>query len=217
MTNKNRMPNLTRQLPKVKSDGSNVSRLLAPVSTSTTSKAASGTGTRPGASRDTTTAAISSSGPKVTAINFGKAPSSATKSTVSAGTNWGGVLKNVASGGIGSAFGGGLLSAIGGLGGLVSGIAGLFGGSKAPTPLTAFQLPTAEQQTASISRNAGGPQLGIAGNSITGAAVGGVYGNSHNQASVGTAVSGSQSQQVAQAVKQALLTSSSLNDVIAEI
>ncbi len=216
MSNRNRISSLAGQLSKVKSDGGSLSRLLAPVSTSTAAKALSGTGNaRPGSAGATKASAITSAGPRTTGINFGKAPNSATKSTISGGTNWTSLLKNVGSGGVASAFGGGLLSAIGGLGGLVSGIAGLFGGSKPPTPLTAFQLPTAEQQTVSLNRNGGGSQLAIGGSPATSTGTAGIYGSSRSMGTI--AAGGSQSQQVAQAVKQALLTSSSLNDVIAEI
>ncbi|HEX4163880.1 MAG TPA: hypothetical protein VHZ55_00265 [Bryobacteraceae bacterium] len=218
MSNKNQMTSLVGQLSQVKSDGRSVSRLLTKVDTSTGSKAASGNGSaRPGASHDVRTASITSNGLKTSGLNFGNAPTSATQSAVS-GSQLSGLLKNVASGGVAGAFGGGgLLSAVSGLGGLVSSIASLFGGSKTPQPLTAFVLPTVQAQTASVSRSQSGSQLMTGGSLAANSAIKGIYGSSQTSASSATVSSGSQPQQVVQAVKQALLTSSSLNDVVAEI
>lgn len=118
-----------------------------------------------------------------------------------------GLLGNAAGGGgIASAFGGGL-SSIAGLGGLVSGLLGLFGGGKTqPPPLVRFQLPAAQEGNISINGTQSSSQ---------------VYG-SNLQASTSTAetkapVQSTSSQQIVQTVKEALLNSSSLNDVIAEI
>jgi hypothetical protein len=124
-----------------------------------------------------------------TGMSFGR-PSS-TKLPASTGTDWGKLLEQAASGGIASAFG---LGSVSGLGSLVSGIASLFGGGKKTlAPLQEFQLPAAQNQTITIGANG----------------------------SSGTATSSQsiqdQSAQIAQAVKTALLQSSSLNDVIAEI
>lgn len=102
---------------------------------------------------------------------------------------------------------------LGGVGSLVSGITGLFGGggaSNAPPPLALFSLPTSQSQAVPVNSKA---QSGSTP-SFGGAA--------QSPYSVGAAADHQeayqlQSAQIAQAVKHALLNSSSLNDVIAEI
>jgi hypothetical protein len=89
-------------------------------------------------------------------------------------------------------FGGGIAS-------LFSGLASLFGSGKtAPPALAAYQLPTSQDQTISTGSTVATP---------------GVYGGPL----ASTPFSSQSSGQVVQAVKQALLNSSSLNDVIAEL
>jgi hypothetical protein len=90
------------------------------------------------------------------------------------------------------------LADLGGLGSILSGISKLFGGgsdAKTPPPLVEFELPTPVAET--------------------------VYLSSHRSRSearpYATTGSSNQNAQIVQAVKHALLTSSSLNDVIAEI
>ncbi len=129
-----------------------------------------------------------------TGISFGKVRT--TKAPVSTGTDWTKFLEQAASGGVASAFSGsfGLGDVTGIVGSLVSGISGLLGGNKkSPAPLVAFQLPASQHQTITVGGN---------GASGTG------------QTSVSMQ---DQSVQIAQAVKTALLHSSSLNDVISEI
>ncbi len=130
----------------------------------------------------------------VTGIQFGS-PSSARVTATSSSGSWTTVLKQTLSGsvnGAGHSGGLGLVAGVTGIGGLISSLSHLFsGGKSAPPPLTEFQLPETQQQVISIG-GAGSPNL--AGANLT-------Y----------------QSTQIAQAVKQALLNSSSLNDVIAEI
>jgi hypothetical protein len=147
-----------------------------------------------------------------TALAFGK-PSSAGTSSTSSSSVLTGLLKQTASGGIASALGGGL-SGLLGLGSLISGFISLFGGGKsALPPLVQFQEPAAQNVVSDVSSR-GGASLPAAAsnvnvsNSGTTNTSGGQQTNSTYQY---------QSTQIAQAVKQALLNSSSLNDVIAEI
>jgi hypothetical protein len=133
------------------------------------------------------------------------------------------LLKQTASGGIASAFSGGFAS-IAGLGGLISGIASLFGvgGKSTPPPLVEFQLPSSQSQTIYVSPNGSAT---LQGNAVESSGIGststGIY---PKPSSPGISTAGASSQslqyqsaQIAQAVKMALLNSSSLNDVIAEI
>lgn len=127
-------------------------------------------------------------------LQFGKAPVQRTPQ--SSGTDWAKLLQQSASNGVASAFGGSFgLGSITGIGSIISGIAGLFGGSsKAAPALHAFALPASQNQTISV----------------------GVNGNTQSNSS-STLTLQDQNAQVAQAVKTALLHSSSLNDVIGEI
>lgn len=126
-------------------------------------------------------------------IQFGKAP--VQKTTASTGTDWTKLLEQTASSGLASAFGGSFgLGSIAGIGSIISGIASLFGGSSKQAPLQAFALPASQNQTIALGAN-----------------------GSTTLNSTSTASLQDQSAQIAQAVKTALLQSSSLNDVIAEI
>jgi hypothetical protein len=92
---------------------------------------------------------------------------------------------------LGGGFG---LGSITGLGSIVSSIASLFGGAKKATaPLQEFHLPAGQNLSISVGTS-------------------GASGATANSQSLQD-----QSTQIAQAVKTALLHSSSLNDVIAEI
>ena len=94
------------------------------------------------------------------------------------------------------------MGTLGGLGGIVSHIVSLFGSkSKTPPPLSLFRLPDSQAQALSLGSN------GNAGD-----ANGAMYKTPPQQPSLQY-----HSAEIAQAVKQALLTSSSLNDVIAEL
>lgn len=166
---------------------------------------------KPGRLRD---AALSSLTGKTNAsgLRFGGSSSSGTSSS-GTGSQWTNLLKQTARGGISSALGGGLKD-IGGIASIVSGFVGLFGGGKStPPPLVHFEAPASQNQTAFIG-------------SATGPANWSESGTSAHTSSKGIYASGQesnvqslqyQSAQIAQAVKQALLNSSSLNDVIAEI
>lgn len=203
---------LIGQLPGVKADGASLSRFLSPTKppVGITAKSAAGS-SKPPPSTDLKSQSLSTAGIVKAGIRFGS-PSS-NRVTSSQGTSeWANLLKQTASGGISSAFGGGLMSAIGGLGGLVSSIAGLFGASKkALPPLTLFQLPNSQAHTVFVSSKTNGTASVNSG-------PGGVSGSSQASSTTGQGQSlQNQSTEIAQAVKQALLTSSSLNDVIAEI
>jgi hypothetical protein len=140
-------------------------------------------------------------------IQFGK-PSSSGSARTSSGSIWPNLIKQTAMGGLASAFGAG-----GGIGSLVNGLLHLFGGGgkSAPPPLVKFQLPSPEEQTISVGANG---TSGYVGSAIQTSA------NAANGANAGAATSPTlryQSSEIAQAVKTALLNSSSLNDVISEL
>jgi hypothetical protein len=132
----------------------------------------------------------------IKSVSFGKASSAATKIPTNTSA-WSHLLSGASSGGlagtVSSAAGFG-----GGIGSLFSGLASLFGGGKtAPPALTAYQLPVTHEQTASIGSSVSTP---------------GVYGGPASSAPFEA-----QNNQIVQSVRQALLNSSSLNDVIAEL
>ena len=189
-------------VPKI--DGQSIERLLTPASVLTSLQAGNEKTVKPPTSLDTRTSSLSA---KVvpTGINFGSPSNSRTTAGSQSGSVWGSLLKQTVSGGVSSAFSGGL-SSIAGLGGLISGIASLFGGGGGSTlpPLTEFQLPASQAQTVYVSSNGastyqGSPTLPAGSSSSTAQSF--QY----------------QSASIAQAVKTALLNSSALNDVIAEI
>src|SRR5581483_733536 len=88
---------------------------------------------------------------KLQSIQFGRPSSNTTPTSSSSGNAWKSVLSQTASGGLASVLSGGL-SSIAGLGGLISDITSLFGGSSkaAPPPLALFSLPDSIQQTAYV-------------------------------------------------------------------
>lgn len=135
-------------------------------------------------------------------IDFGK-PSDrkALTSNGDNGANWGKLAEQAASGGIASLFhSSSAASVFGGLGSLISGIAGLFGGDKkAPPPPQLFELPQAVNQTVHVNSMASAPALHVQVQSMD------------TQSLV------SRSNEIAQAVKMAMLNSHSLNDVISEL
>jgi hypothetical protein len=150
-------------------------------------------------------------------LRFGS-PSSRAAATTSSGFNWSSVLEQAGSGGLANALGG-AGSLLGGFGSLISGLASVFGvGSKPTLPaLVQFQLPTVQNQAISVNTRSGGVASGEA--RTTAYTQGGIYGSQGKQGSglVSAPVSQYQKTQIIQTVKQALLNSSSLNDVIAEI
>jgi hypothetical protein len=160
----------------------------------------------------------------VHSIQFGKPSQSSSKSSSSSGSEWTNLLKHTASGGIASALSGGLGS-IGGLGSLISGIMHLFGGGggkKAPPPLVEFRLPESQQQTLFLSSKGNRLHQGSGGEATGLRSPGaGIYGDASQLHTSGSPASTQwiqeQSGQIAEAVKNALLNSSSLNDVIGEL
>ncbi len=166
--------------------------------------------TRPTASKDSTRTALA--GTKLAnGIDFGKAPANPRASS-SSGTDWKGLLNQAASGGIASAFGcGSLLSSFTGIGSIVSEITSLFsGGKKTLPPLVGFQLPQSVNEALYVGRQTT-TYSGMAEVSSPPQQAAGLY------ATPAANAQQDQSMQIAQAVKTALLHSSSLNDVIAEI
>jgi hypothetical protein len=161
-----------------------------------------GSGKAIGLKRDNPLQGFSPSSP----INFGK-PSdrNSLASTSSSGTDWGGLAKQVVSGGAASLFGSGSANGLfGGLGSLVSGITSLFGGSQQKTlpALTLFQLPDAVNQT--VHMQSAAPAAGNAAVHV------------HVQA-MDTQSFVNRSNDIARAVKTAMLNSHSLNDVVSEL
>jgi hypothetical protein len=139
-------------------------------------------------------------------INFGK-PSDrkALISSPGTGMDWGGLAKQVVSGGAASLFNASSAVGLGGLGSLISGITSLFGGGekKAPPPLQLFQLPDAVNQTVHLQ---GGSPAGSSGSAV----------HVHVQA-IDTQSFLNRSNDIARAVKTAMLNSHSLNDVVSEL
>ena len=154
------------------------------------------------------------------AIRFGS-PSTAKTATMQAGSEWKTLLKETASGGIASLLGGGLAGI--GLPSIISGIADLLSGSsqKATAPaLVRFQLPGSQNFTSYVGAQGGTVYQGSAIQPATRPTPGsGIYGETPSPAAQAPVTPSFryQSTEIAQAVKQALLNSSTLNDVIAEI
>ncbi|MGI8960629.1 MAG: hypothetical protein ACR2IV_12850 [Bryobacteraceae bacterium] len=157
-------------------------------------------------------------------IQFGKPSQSSSKPSSSSGNEWTNLLKHTASGGIASALSGGLGS-IGGIGSLITGIMHLFGGGgkkRTPPPLVEFHLPASQQQTLTVSSKGSSVHQGSVAEATSVRTPGfGIYGNASQLHTSGSSPSTQwiqeQSGQIAEAVKNALLNSSSLNDVIGEL
>jgi hypothetical protein len=197
-------------IPKVKSSSTTGSIPSANVLSKAESQGTSGS-TKIARPRDTTSPSFGG-GNTIGNLRFGS-PSSSATSTSQSGSQWSNLLKQTASGGIASALGGGLKDFLG-IGAIVSGFVGLFGGGKStPPPLTRFETPVSRNQTFYTGASAN-PGVRTDGGLGHDGAASGVYTSSHAPSSGGLQY---QSTQIAQAVKQALLNSSSLNDVIAEI
>ena len=137
----------------------------------------------------------------VKGIQFGSPSNAGVKSRSSSSTNneWTSLIKT-ASDGAASLIGGNLLES--GINSLISGLTNLFdGGGKSEVPLVRFTLPDSQQQTMFVTSGGLSASVNPRGASQNAPAQGPVYKQS----------------EIVQAVKNALLTSSSLNDVIAEI
>ncbi|HEY7306506.1 MAG TPA: hypothetical protein VH601_20440 [Bryobacteraceae bacterium] len=150
-------------------------------------------------------------------IQFGTPSSTKTTTSSSNGNSWSKLLTQTASGGLASALGNGFGS-IGGLGSVVSGLVHLFGGGSKPetSPLARFQLPNSKTQTVYIGSQRTSVLQGAAFEQSIKTDSQPIY------SSTGAHMSAPPSQHVdaatiVQTVKQALLSSCSLNDVISEI
>jgi hypothetical protein len=142
-------------------------------------------------------------------IQFGSPSNSGSSSSGSTTANeWSNLLKKTASGGISNLLGGGAIRL--GIDSLVSSLGNLFSGDndQASVPVSRFALPSSQQQTIYLSS----PSTGVrSGTGTTMTADG--YGQVTNKGQFAQV----QNTQIVQAVKNALLTSSSLNDVISEL
>jgi hypothetical protein len=183
-----------------------------------------GTERTPSIRRSNDTVRSSSGNAVLHGIQFGKPSQSGSIPSSNSGNEWKNLLKHTASGGIASALSGGLAS-IGGIGSLITGIVHLFGGgSKKRTlpPLVEFHLPESQQQTLSVSSKGNRLYQGSMAEATSVRAPGtGIYGNASQLHTSGSLPSAEwiqeQSGHIAEAVKNALLNSSSLNDVIGEL
>src|SRR5579884_873112 len=132
-------------------------------------------------------------------VQFGR-PSNNRTTTSTSSDGWTHLLSQGARSGLSSLFGGGVLEGFDGLSNIVSSLFGLFGSKKnTPPPLTLFSLPSSHNESVYFASHSSQPSQGP------------IYTDNH--------VSTLQyhSAEIAQAVKHALLTSSTLNDVIAEL
>jgi hypothetical protein len=146
-------------------------------------------------------------------IDFGRLPAEKTSSSKSS-NGWTDFLKHAASSGVSSALGSSFgFGSFGGIGSIISGIESLFGGhKKAPPPLVRFQLPDSQSHTLYVDSGRTGA-YGLRGDQGSSLSTPGIY-----MQTSGTGGNWQdQSAQIAQAIKTALLNSSSLNDVIAEL
>lgn len=210
---------LIKRLSSPKVGGLSFSKLLSPVDLISQTQSKEKSTDRPPLLGDVKTLSLSAKDTP-TGIRFGSPSNSRTPSSQSS-NQLTSLLEQTASGGIASAFSSGL-GGITGIGGLVAGILNLFGGGQktALPPLVEFQLPQPQEQTVYVSAKGSTTLQGTdveQTSSLTPGA--GIYtGAAQN---TGTLTPNQlmkyQSAQIAQAVKTALLNSSSLNDVIAEI
>lgn len=150
-------------------------------------------------------------------IQFG-GPSSTRTSSPTTQSGWSHVLTQVATNGAANTFRS-ALGSIGGLGSLISGIFHIFssGNSNASLPpLVRFQLPSSQTETAYIGSQSRTVLPGAATQQSIRSTTQPIYAPVSTQKSV-TSSPVYDTAAITQAVKQALLNSSSLNDVIAEI
>jgi len=202
---KNQLPGL-KQLASAKTKAPGVGSLQQLGSTPAAGSS------RPGRLRDVSFSSLTR---KITStgLRFGGSSSSATTSS-GTGSQWTNLLKETARGRVSGALGDGLKD-IGGIASIVSGFISLFGGGKStpPSPVH-FEAPASRNQIAFIGSATGAEKWSESGTSGQSASSEGIYA-SGQEASVQSLQY--RSAQIAQAVKHALLNSSSLSDVIAEI
>jgi hypothetical protein len=212
------------------STGQNISRLLAStnlVSGANDGASANGSLT-PGAQRDLKSVSLLSK-TSLTGIQFGSPSSSASSSagSNSSGSAWASLFEQTTSGGgltglLTSGIAG--IGKIGPIGSIVSGIADLFGGGGKPTlpDLTRFQLPTSQEQTIYIgSQGTTAYQGNAVQQAVTTQPSGGAYSASGQGQSTPSSADPQwfldNSNYIAQAVKNAMLNSNSINDVVSEV
>lgn len=206
--NKNGLGSLVTGLGTPKIQGLSFSKSLKPTVLSGSSFSNSTSVSKPPSLGDIGTPSLTGKD-TATPINFGR-PSNSRTPTTKSSSMLTGLLTQTASGGIASALTGGL-SSIAGLGGLFAGIESLFGGGKStPPPLVDFQLPNSVSQTISVSSKGSAANQGTAAEQAKTLGTTGGHAPSAQQMQY-------QSAAIAQAVKTAILSSSSLNDAIAEI
>ena len=214
----NNSSNLLRDLSRITINGQTITQTTTRPSSRGQSSNSSEKLLRPSAGTEETRTSSMSATENPTGINFGK-PASSGSTSAASGSTWTGLLKQAASGGAASLLGGGI-SSIFGLGDVISGIASLFGGGKStPPPLVQFTLPSSQVETAYVSTKGaatyqGAPTLSQKPPTVS---VGGYSGGATKPQNPPSQSPAYQNAQIVQAVKNALLNSSSLNDVIAEI
>jgi hypothetical protein len=214
---------LTKGLPRVNTGRESVGRLLAHTDLVSQIQAASEKVPNIRASGDTRQSSISGR-IALHSIQFGKPSQASSHAPSTSGSEWTNLLHQTASGGIASALSG-RLSSIGGLGSLISGIVSLFGGGgekKMSPPLVDFKLPSSQEQTVYVGSKGRNLYQGTVAESANGRVPAtGVYSNAGQLQTSGSLPNAQwiqeQSGQIAEAVRNALLNSSSLNDVIGEI
>jgi hypothetical protein len=219
---KNNASGLMKDLAHATTGRQRVSRLLPNTDLVSQVQAASEKAPNIRASGDTKQSSIAG-GVELHSIQFGRPSQSSSKSPSTSGTEWTSLLKQTGSGGIASALSGGL-TGIGGLGSLISGIVGLFGGgggNKTPAPLMEFQLPSSQEQTVYLGKGRSVYQSSVAESASVPPPGAGLYSNGGQLQTSGSSPNAQwiqeQSSHIAEAVKSALLNSSSLNDVIGEL
>lgn len=209
MAKKSKIPNLTNQITGTKVSGLSLPTSLKPTTPSGLSDTGSGKVGKVPSFGDRRTLSLGTT-TSPTAIRFGR-PSNSKTSVAQSGSAWTTLLKQTISGGASSGLAG-ELSSLGGIGGLFSGIVGLFtsGKKSSPPPLVDFQLPSSVSKTVYVRSGGLSMREGNSSDSPVASVTQSrqVDGSQHLQY---------QSAAIAQAVKTALLNSSSLNDVIAEI
>jgi hypothetical protein len=215
---KNNVSGLMNQLSRANSSNLHFSEFIQPLISSTTSRTASGS--IAASSLGLRSLSVGSS-EKLQGIQFGRPSSNTTPTSSSSGSAWKSLLSQTASGGLASVLSGGL-SSITGLGGLISDITSLFGGSSkaAPPPLALFSLPDSIQQTAYVSSKGTSVYSGdVVEQNTKSSGSSAIYTSSGvvSQTAQSAAAAPLNSAAIAQAVKSALLTSNTLGDVIAEL
>jgi hypothetical protein len=221
---KNNVSSLIKSVSRVTSTAQSVGRSLRHTDLVSQVQAASAENrTNIRASGDTRQSSPSG-GIALHSIQFGKPSESGAKPSSASGSEWANLLRQTASGGVSSALSGGL-GGIGGLGSIVSNLVSLFGGGggkKSLPPLVDFQLPNSQEQTLYVgSKGSSVYQGNVVGAASVPAPVTKPYSTAGQLQISGPSPSAEwiqeQSAQIADAVKNALLNSSSLNDVIGEI